>query len=162
MTRLSGYYLTDTKETLTEIGLKYSSAKLLPAGAVLLTSRATIGKTAIAKVPMSTNQGFVNLDCHSKLVVNEYLARLLASRASYLESRAGGSTFKEISRSTVAKIKILLPTLLEQQRIVDVLRQVEELAKLRKQFEILLLRTKRQLFVEMFGDPNRKNILACR
>jgi type I restriction enzyme S subunit len=157
VTRLSGYYLTDTKETITETGLKYSSAKLLPAGAVLLTSRATIGKTAIAKVPMSTNQGFVNLDCQSKLIVNEYLARLLESRASYLESRAGGSTFKEISRSTVAKIKVPLPTLPEQQRIVDVLRQAESLSKYRSDTRATIDTATREYCVKLFGDVFTNN-----
>ena len=60
VTALDGMYIGATRESITEEGLKCSSAKLLPPGAVLLTSRATIGFTAVAATPICTNQGFVN------------------------------------------------------------------------------------------------------
>ena len=73
------------------------------------------------------------------------------TRAKRWVSQAG------IEGAALASFKLPLPTLPEQQRIVDVLRQAEVLTKLRQQFESLLARTKRQLFVEMFGDPNPKS-----
>ena len=73
VTSLKSLTIEATKETLTEAGLQESSARLVPAGTVLLTSRATIGFTAIAAVDVATNQGFANLTCRTDLVP-EYLA----------------------------------------------------------------------------------------
>jgi len=74
VTALDQLYITETKETVTDAGLRNSSTKLMPAGAVLLTSRATIGFTAVSKVPICTNQGFINFICGPD-IVPEYLAR---------------------------------------------------------------------------------------
>lgn len=93
------------------------------------------------------------------LALPEYLACYLhllwsmgyaKTRAKRWVSQAG------IESDVLASFKIPLPTLPEQQRIVDLLRQTEEVAKLRHDFDELLVRAKRQLFVEMFGDPNPK------
>jgi type I restriction enzyme S subunit len=90
------------------------------------------------------------------LVVPEYLAGYLhllwsvgfsKTRAKRWVSQAG------IESGALAAFKLPLPTLPEQQRIVDVLRQAEEVRKLRSNFDDLLSRAKRQLFVEMIGDP---------
>ena len=114
VTALADLSIRSTRETLTETGLRESSARLVPAGAVLLASRATIGYTAIAAAPMTTNQGFANLICSERLLP-EYLAIWLRLRRDYLIQLAGGTTFKEISKSTLKKIEIPLPPL-ERQR----------------------------------------------
>ena len=64
----SALYIDDTATHISEEALGKSAAKLLPAGTVLLTSRATIGETAIATVPIATNQGFANFICHETLL----------------------------------------------------------------------------------------------
>ena len=115
VTALAGLAIEKTRETLTETGLGKSSARLVPAGAVLLTSRATIGFTAIAAVPMATNQGFANLICGERLIP-EFLAIWLRLRRDRLIQLAGGSTFKEISKSTLKKIEIPVPPLERQYR----------------------------------------------
>lgn len=127
VTQLSSLAITSTSESLTDEGVRSSSARVLPAGAVLLTSRATIGRTAIAAQEMTTNQGFVNLVCDHEIVCNEYLARLLQAMTPILEARAGGSTFKEISRTAVGKLRVPLPTLPEQRRIAEILGIAESL-----------------------------------
>jgi type I restriction enzyme S subunit len=73
------------------------------------------------------------------------------TRAKRWVSQAG------IESSALASFKLPLPTLPEQQRIVDVLRQAEVVSELRNQFDKLIPRIKRQLFVEMFGDPNPRH-----
>ena len=108
VTGLADLYIGRTKETITETGLRKSGARLVPAGTVLLTSRATIGFTAIAARPMATNQGFANLICGDGLTP-EYLAHWLAARRDLLIRLAGGTTFKEISKATLKKIPIPLP-----------------------------------------------------
>ena len=65
-------YIDDTETHITEEALSNSAARLLPAGTVLLTSRATIGETAITTVPMATNQGFANFICREALLKREF------------------------------------------------------------------------------------------
>ena len=130
VTALTDLFIAHTKESITETGLRESSARLVPAGAVLLTSRATIGYTAIAARPMATNQGFANLTCGDRLIP-EYLSCLLRARRALLERMAGGTTFKEISKSTLKKIAIPLPPPTLQRkyaRILEVLRGISTCA----------------------------------
>lgn len=154
VTSLDSLYIHDTAKHITKDGLDNSSARLLPAGSVLLTSRATIGRAVISTKPMATNQGFANLICDTSIIQNEFLALLLEARREYLISRAGGTTFKEISKSTLAKIKIPLPPLPEQQFIVDILKKTDELRRCRRDAFELAGNVRAKLFLEMFGDPS--------
>ena len=115
---IDGGIIRDTDRTLTPEGLASSGARLLPAGSILVTSRASVGFVAIAGSEIATNQGFASL-----LPGDEVLSRFLmywvqANRAEF-ERRAAGSTFKEISRTNTGSIPIDLPPLPEQRRIVD-------------------------------------------
>ena len=124
-------WLSNTSEYITDLGLQESSAKLLPTGAVLMTSRATVGATAIAARPMATNQGFASFICDGDVLSNEYLAFYLPAIKDRLLQLSGGTTFKEISKSTLAKLRIPLPPLPEQERIVEILRRADEVRQLR-------------------------------
>lgn len=109
-----------TKRTITNKGLKNSSAKLLPVGTVLVSSRATIGRVGIAKVPLATNQGFKNVVIkNSEKVASRYLAETLATKTEEFMRFATGGTFKEISKTNFSKIKIPLPSLQVQKEIVS-------------------------------------------
>ncbi|BAY33700.1 restriction modification system DNA specificity domain protein [Nostoc carneum NIES-2107] len=151
VTALDNLWIKNTKEKITQIGLKNSSAKLLPPGTVLMTSRATIGATAIAHDSMATNQGFANFICNKNLLDNEYLAYWLPSIKSHLLNLAGGTTFKEIGRSALKKIKIPLPPLPEQRQIVAILREADELRSLRQQANEKIKQFIPSLFQEMFA-----------
>ncbi|SDY29771.1 restriction endonuclease subunit S [Tindallia californiensis] len=94
---------------ISEEGLKNSSAKLMPEGTVLFSSRAPIGYIAIAKNPVTTNQGFKSI-VPRKLYGTEFVYRILLSNLDKIESRASGSTFKEISGGELKKIEVVLPT----------------------------------------------------
>jgi type I restriction enzyme, S subunit len=115
--------LRDSKEKITQLGLQNSSAKLLPSGSVLLTSRATIGSVAIAGCNVTTNQGFASFVCTSA-IYNFYLAYWLWANKYVLESYAKGTTFKEISKSVLRGICIPLAPLQEQHRIVSKLEEL--------------------------------------
>lgn len=149
--------LTDDSDTIFESQRKItpqavaaSSLKPFPAGTVLLSSRAPIGKVAIAGVEMYCNQGFKNLIC-SDAVYNRYLFHWLKNNTEYLNSLGRGATFKEISKSIVENIEIPLPPLEEQRRIAALLDKVTDLiAKRREQLDKLDLLVKAR-FVEMFG-----------
>ncbi|MBH8601168.1 restriction endonuclease subunit S [Thermoactinomyces sp. CICC 23799] len=114
-----------TAEYITEEGLKNSSAKLLPAGTVLMTSRATIGYCAINTVPMATNQGFANFICKNN-VYNLFLLYLLTFHKDNFEKLGSGSTFKEVAKSTLKSYRVEIPPLPEQRKIAAILSTVDE------------------------------------
>ena len=155
--------LTDESDTIfesqrkiTQQAVSDSSLKPFPAGTVLLSSRAPIGKVAIAGVEMYCNQGFKNLIC-SDAIYNRYLYHFLKDKTDYLNSLGRGATFKEISKSIVEGIEIPLPSLDEQRRIAAVLDMVSDLiAKRRQQLDKLDELVKAR-FLEMFGDPVDNN-----
>ena len=152
VTGLDSFFIEKTKETITKSGLQESSARLVPAGTVLLTSRATIGYTAVATRPMATNQGFANLICGER-IVPEYLAFWLRDQCDMLMQLAGGTTFREIPKSTLKKVRIPLPPLDEQRRIVVILNRAAKIERLRKQAKERLREFIPGLFIKMFGDP---------
>ena len=152
ITKLDRLYIRHTKETVSEEGLRNSSTKLMPAGAVLLTSRATIGFTAVSTVLICTNQGFINFICGPDLVP-EYLAYWLRTQRDKMIQRAGGTTFKEIARGTLRKFEIPVPPLAEQRRIVDLLSRAEGIVRLRREAEKKAAELIPALFLDMFGDP---------
>ena len=152
VTALDSLFIDRTRETITEVALRESSARLVPAGTVLMTSRATIGYTAIANLPMATNQGFANLIC-SERIVPEYLAYWLRDQREHLIQLAGGTTFRELPKSTLKKVRIPLPPLDEQRRIVDILNRAAKIERLRAQAQDRLREFIPALFVSMFGDP---------
>ena len=129
-----------------------SSLKPFPAGTVLLSSRAPIGKVAITGTEMFCNQGFKNLICSDK-IYNRYLYHFLKDKTAYLNSLGRGATFKEISKSIVENIEIPLPPLDEQRKIAAVLDKVSDLIAKRRQQLDRLDELVKSRFIEMFGDP---------
>ncbi len=111
-------FISYGKRNITEKGLKNSSARLMPKGSVLFSSRAPIGYTVIAANPICTNQGFKNI-VPSKQVFNEYIYYYLKSSKTLIENFASGTTFKEISGTKFGLIPFPLPPLNEQKRIVE-------------------------------------------
>ena len=111
--------------SLTTKGLAACGAQLLPAGSVLVSSRAPIGLVTIAANPISTNQGFRSLVLRGD-EVPEFLYYLLTSRTADLEARANGTTFKEISGSSLKGVEVLLPPASDQRRIADLLGALDD------------------------------------
>ncbi len=116
---------------LTERGLLNSSAQLMPKGSVLFTSRAPIGYTAIAANKISTNQGFKSI-VPFILESNRYIAVYFKAFASWIDGKAPGTTFKEVSGKIVSNLPFPLPPLTEQHRIVA---KVDELMTLCDELE---------------------------
>lgn len=141
----------ESQRKITEKAVIDSSLKPFPAGTVLLSSRAPIGKVAIAGIEMYCNQGFKNLICSDK-IYNRYLYHYLKYKTDYLNSLGRGATFKEISKSIVENIEIPLPSLDKQRHIAAVLDKVSDLIAKRKQQLDKLDEMVKARFVEMFGD----------
>ena len=130
ITDIPGKYLLATERNITEEGLASCAASLLPVGALLLCSRATIGEIKIAGLQVCTNQGFKSLVCKDG-VSNEFLYYLLKTLKSKLIERAIGSTFLEIGKREVASIEVNLPPHDEQRAIAAVLSDMDtEIASL--------------------------------
>ena len=146
------FYIMDSVRHITEEGKEKTGLSYLPTGTVILSSRAPIGKTAIAGCEMCCNQGFKNLIC-SDAIYNEYLYFFLESKTDYLNSLGRGATFKEISKSIVESIEIPLPEVNQQKEIAEKFKKLEQLISLRKQQLAKLDELVKARFVEMFGDP---------
>ncbi len=121
-----GLYIEHTNRSITPEGLEGSSAKLMPPGTVLMTSRATIGEAVICSVPMATNQGFINLITAPELLFNEYLAHWISWRKEYLIELGTGSTFLEVAKGVFRGISLPLPSLPDQRRIANVLNAIDD------------------------------------
>lgn len=144
------FYIMDSVRHITEEGKEKTGLSYLPTGTVILSSRAPIGKTAIAGCEMCCNQGFKNLIC-SDAIYNEYLYFFLKSKTDYLNSLGRGATFKEISKSIVEDIEIPLPEVNQQKEIAEKFKKLEQLISLRKQQLAKLDELVKARFVEMFG-----------
>ena len=118
-------YIKDSERNITEEGLKNSSAKLLPKNTILLSSRATVGEVSIALTECSTNQGFQSLITKNN-VDTEFIYYLISNIKNEFLRRSSGSTFLEISKNEVKKIKINIPSLNEQKEIGKVLSNVDK------------------------------------
>ena len=98
------YIINDSVRHITELGVAKTGLKPFPQGTVILSSRAPIGKTAIAGCEMYCNQGFKNLICSDR-INPRYLYWFLTCNTEYLNSLGRGATFKEISKEIVANIE---------------------------------------------------------
>ena len=145
------YVIQDTVRKITELGVKKTGLTILPKGTVLFSSRAPIGKVAIAGCDMYCNQGFKNLIC-SDVISNKYLYWYLKSKTTYLNSLGRGATFKELSKKILAEVELEVPHIKRQNEIVQKLERLcsikkKRLEQLQKLDELIQAR-----FVELFGD----------
>ena len=134
---LSNYgemYIGRGRRNITELGLLKSSAKLLPKGSVLLSSRAPVGYVAIAINEIATNQGFKSFEV-SDAIHSEYAYWNLKYAKDLIESMASGTTFIEISGKKAAQIPFPLPPIEEQKKIAVKLSSM--LAKLKEARELV-------------------------
>ena len=127
ITKLQANLIGDTERKITKYGLENSSANLLPSGAILITSRATIGKCVITTKPITTNQGFQSIICGNEYN-NLFIFYLIKYNRNILLRLSYGTTFLEISKKEMSKISIPVPNSTpEQQKIASILSRVDAL-----------------------------------
>lgn len=107
LTKSAKIFTDDTEKKITRLGLENSSAKLFPAGCLLMTSRATIGKLTINQKEACTNQGFIVLIPKNSISVY-FLYEWIKTKIDVIQSLSSGSTFLEISKSDFKELDILL------------------------------------------------------
>lgn len=126
LSNYDGIYIKNGSTNISELGLKKSSAVLLPANTVLLSSRAPIGYVALAKQPITTNQGFKSVVCNEKIVNCYYLFYFFKMNRSLLESFGSGATFLELSAKGLSRVKILVPSINIQKEFGSIIKKVAE------------------------------------
>lgn len=158
----SGRFISQGERNITEQGLKSCSTQLMPAHTVLFSSRAPIGYIAIANQKVCTNQGF------KSVVPNEdtdymFLYYLLKYNKNKIENLGSGTTFKEVSGSTMRGIEVSVPKTIEEQRqIASVLSALDD--KIEKNTEVNknLLQQAQAIYHEMFVNTTNDQRRTCR
>jgi len=144
-------YVSRGERNLTRKGLASCSAKILPAGTVLLTSRAPIGYLAIAKQPIATNQGFRSLVLKPEFD-SEFIYYWLKANIGELERHASGSTFKELNGSALKGIRIRVPNKKTQRAIAHILGSLDDKIELNKRMNETLESMAQAIFKSWFID----------
>jgi type I restriction enzyme S subunit len=147
ITLLKSKYLYKTNRTITELGLKNSSAIILPENSLIVCTRATIGYCAINKLPMSTNQGFKNIIFKKNIKV-EFIYFMVILNRKKLIRIASGSTFLEVSKKDFEKITFPIPILQEQEKIASVLSTCDQEIELLEQ-ELESLKEQKKGFMQL-------------
>ena len=147
----AGMYISRGERNISQVGLDNSSAKLLPKGTVLFTSRAPIGYVAIARNEVTTNQGFKSIivnDEHD----NIFTYYLLKNNIDIIENHANGSTFKEISGSVMKSLEFGIPSLREQKAIAHILSTLDDKIEVNNQINKTLENMAQAIFKQWFVD----------
>ena len=108
LSNLQSNVLLGTERKITSAGLKKISSGLLPAGTVLMSSRAPVGYLAIAQVPLAVNQGFIAMECN-KRISRAYVLFWCEANMDIIKANASGTTFAEISKRNFRPLKIIAP-----------------------------------------------------
>ena len=119
-------YISKSERSISKLGLQSSAARILPKDAILLTTRASIGLSAILLNEATTNQGFQSIIVNTNHC-NEYAYYALKTKVSEMLTLASGSTFAEISKAKLASIKLPIPPIAEQRAIAEALSDVDGL-----------------------------------
>ena len=143
-------YVNNSVRKLSDIGLDNSSAKLLPIGTVLLTTRATLGEMSIAKRECSTNQGFQSLIPHTDRVSSEYLYYMQIIIKPWCEKYASGNTFREISKSALSDCIIPIPDRARQEQIVKLLSSIDMIIDAAESISMSLSKIRHGLMQQLF------------
>lgn len=151
---LAGYnsrYISRGERSITMLGLGSCSAKILPKGSILFTSRAPIGYIAIAQNDICTNQGFKsivpNADNDSM-----FLYYLLQYNKAKIEAMGSGTTFKEVSGAVMKNIEVLVPNLEEQKKISAILSSIDDKIELNNRINKNLEVQAQAIFKSWFVD----------
>ena len=151
---LSGYTyrrIGGGKRNISSLGLKESSAQLLPRNTVLVTSRAPIGYVALADGEVTTSQGFKNLILNTGYDP-EFFYYLIKHNVPKLKAMSSGSTFGEISGNSMKQIRLKVPPFSEQRRIAGILGSLDDKIELNRRMSETLEAMSQAIFKSWFID----------
>lgn len=152
---LAGYsarYISRGERNITKAGLDSCSAKMLPKGTVLFSSRAPIGYVAIAQNDICTNQGFKSIIPNAD-VDPLFLYYLLKYNKEKIEAVGSGTTFKEVSGATMRNVEVYLPVELEvQNKIAHIMDSIDSKIENNSFINDNLADLLQTVYQERFGD----------
>ncbi|MDG1153513.1 MAG: restriction endonuclease subunit S, partial [Alphaproteobacteria bacterium] len=155
-TELKSKFIGNSKRTISKLGLEKSSAKLLPSGTILFSSRATIGDVSIIKKQCATNQGIQSFIVKQKNN-NEFIYYWILNNKNYFIRLSSGSTFLEISKNEIKKLKIKIPSMEEQNKIAVFLSSVDKRIDLLQQKHDTFIQYKNALMQGLFPQKGQTN-----
>ena len=143
-------FVDQSKRKITVMGLDKSSAKILPIGTVLFTSRAGIGKTAILAREGCTNQGFQSIVPKEDLLASYFIYSQSNKLKQYGERIGSGSTFVEVSGKQMSEMPLIVPSIFEQKQIGNYFQTIDSLISLNQHKLDKLKDLKKAYLTEMF------------
>ncbi|POR20944.1 hypothetical protein BWK58_13230 [Flavobacterium columnare] len=143
LSNFNDIYISNGKRNISQLGLDYSSANLLPKNSIVFSSRATIGYVAITKNELATNQGFKNIILPNELISPKYVYYYLKTIKEFAENMASGTTFLELSATKFKQLPFPLAPIKEQNKIVE---KIEELFSEIDDFKRNLIENKKKLY----------------
>ena len=160
---LTGPIAKTARSFITEEAIAASATNRVPAGTVLLVTRTSVGKVAIAGMDLCFSQDITALIPAPQKLDAGYLVHFLRTKEEHFSRFARGATIKGITRQVVADLVVPIPPLEEQRRIAAILDQAETLRTQRRAALALLDSLTQSLFLDMFGDPvaNPKGFKTC-
>ena len=154
-------FVSSSQKKITQLGYEKSSAKLLPIGTVLFTSRAGIGNTAILAKEGCTNQGFQSIVPNKKEIDSYFIYSMTNQLKEYGEKIGAGSTFAEVSGKQMEEMPINIPKLEEQCKISQLFEKIDNLITLHQSKYDKLVNVKKALLEKMFPKDG-KNVPEIR
>ena len=150
-------YLTSSQRKITEEGYNHSSAKMLPVGTVLFTSRAGIGKTAILTRKGCTNQGFQSIVPHKGELDSYFIFSRTEELKQYGETVGAGSTFVEVSGKQMANMELMMPKTMAEQKIIgQYFANLDHLITLHQRELEKLQNIKKSMLEKMFVSEEKR------
>ncbi len=147
-----GRYVEESDETITQLGLKKSSTKLLKPGMLIISARGTVGELAQLKTEMAFNQSCYGIDAKTQYLDNNYLYYLLKLKIRELKSIAHGSVFDTITRDTFENIEVEIPSKYDQEAIVHILGSLDDKIELNQKMTQTLEEIAKAIFKSWFVD----------
>ena len=138
LSNFKGRYICKGERNITEVGFNSCSTKMLPKNTILFSSRAPIGYIAIAENELCTNQGFKSI-IPNKNIDPLFLFYLLTFNKNKIENMSSGTTFKEVSGTTMKNIEVNIPDLETQRKISVILATIDEKIELNESINNNLL-----------------------
>lgn len=150
---ITGPVASSARSYITHAAIDNSATNYVEAGTVLLVTRTSVGKVAVAGVDLCFSQDITAIKPDPKMLDAGYLVSFIRSKRGYFEANARGATIQGITRQVVADLPIPLPPLPEQERIAGILDKADGVSRKRKEALRLTDELLRSVFLEMFGDP---------
>nr|WP_240902379.1 restriction endonuclease subunit S [Arthrobacter silviterrae] len=138
------------RSQITELALTRSAARVVGPGTILLVTRTSVGKVAIAPYPVSFSQDITAITPSPEALDTSYLVEFLKSQQDYFTGNARGATIKGITRDVVRNLSIPLPRLPEQRRIAAILDKADRLRAQRREALAHLDALTQSIFNDMF------------